>query len=86
MTQLVYLGPSMSGQGITISKGTIFSGPAMSEVEQKKADSPEFNALFIDVERVGAARFDIQKGDTFLANCYKTVLNEYLSAKNKGSV
>lgn len=81
MTQVIYLGPAMATATLTISTGTIFSGSLPPPVAEKMESDNDFKALFIPPERVGKARIDIRRGNTFLGACYARVLAEY---RNKG--
>lgn len=79
----VYLGPSMSLNGFTITKGTIFLGAASAEVEQKKNDNPEFAALFVEPHLVAKERQGLQENNSYLAMCYHNVYAEYLAKKGE---
>ncbi|OCG44196.1 hypothetical protein A9G34_02065 [Gilliamella sp. Choc4-2] len=81
MSQKIYLGPTMSGQGITITTGSIFNGKFPSEIEQRQQTDANFAALFVDVDEVAEARTGIRNGNTFLAECYKNVYQNYISSK-----
>lgn len=85
MSQKIYLGPTMSGQGITITTGSIFNGSPPPEIEQRQQNDANFSALFVDVDEVAAARTGIRNGDTFLAGCYRTVRQNYIDGKNGGA-
>lgn len=84
MTQKIYLGPTMSGQGVTITTGSIFNGSPPPEIEQRQQNDANFSALFVDIDEVAVARTGIRNGDTFLADCYKTVHQNYINGKNRG--
>lgn len=81
MCQQIYLGPTMSGQGITITTGSIFNGPTPPDVEKRKTIDADFAALFVSVNDVGSARNNIRNGDTFLSQCYKNVYQNYIDGK-----
>lgn len=81
MKTTIYLGPSMSLNGFTISKGTIFAGAASDEVEQKKNSDPEFAALFVEPHLVAKERRGLQDNNSYLALCYQNVNAKYLAKK-----
>ena len=84
MSQKIYLGPTMTGQGITITTGSIFNGSPPPEIEQRQQNDANFSALFVDVDEVAVARTGIRNGDTFLADCYKTIYQNYINGKRGG--
>lgn len=81
MSQQIYLGPTMCGQGITITTGSIFNGSTPTEIEQRQQSDANFAALFVQIDEVAAARTDIRKGNTFVAECYKNVYQNYINGK-----
>lgn len=85
MTQKIYLGPTMSGQGVTITTGSIFNGSPPPEIEQRQQNDANFSALFVDVDEVAVARTGIRNGDTFLADCYRAVHQNYINGKRGGN-
>lgn len=81
MSQKIYLGPTMSGQGITITTGSIFNGSTPPEIEQRQQSDANFAALFVSIDEVAEARIGIRNGNTFLAECYKNVNQNYINSK-----
>lgn len=81
MSQKIYLGPTMSGQGITITTGSIFNGSTSAEIEQRQQSDANFAALFVSIDEVAEARIGIRNGNTFLAECYKNVHQNYINSK-----
>lgn len=84
MFQTVYLGPTMSGQGITITTSTIYNGPTPPDIAARQESDEDFAALFVPVSNVAEARIDIRTGDTFLAECYQNVFKKYINGKRGG--
>jgi hypothetical protein len=82
MSQKIYLGPTMSGQGITITTGSIFNGKFPPDIEQRQQTDANFLALFVDIVDVAESRIGIRNGNTFLAQCYKNVYQNYINSKN----
>lgn len=81
MSQTIYLGPTMSGQGITITTGSIYNGPTPPEIAKRQETDADFAALFVSVHEVGEARTGIRTGDSFLAQCYQNVYQSYINGK-----
>lgn len=81
MSQIIYLGPTMSGQGITITTGSIYNGPTPPEIAKRQETDADFAALFVSVHEVGEARAGIRTGDSFLAQCYQNVYQNYINGK-----
>ncbi|MCX8731176.1 hypothetical protein J3U66_12380 [Gilliamella sp. B2969] len=81
MSQKIYLGPTMSGQGITITTGSIFNGSTPPEIATRQQSDANFAALFVSIDEVAEARIGIRTGNTFLAECYKNVHQNYINSK-----
>lgn len=83
MSQIIYLGPTMSGQGITITTGSIYNGPLPPEISERQNRDPDFAALLVSSDEVGAARAGIRNGDSFVAQCYRNVYQQYMNGKRR---
>jgi len=81
MSQIIYLGPTMSGQGVTITTGSIYNGQVPPDIAERKQSDKDFSALFVSVDNVAEARIEIRKGNTFLSRCYENVINRYINGK-----
>lgn len=81
MSQKIYLGPTMSGRGLTITTGSIYNGPLPPEISERQTRDPDFAALFVVADEVGAVRAGIRNGDSFVAQCYQNVYQKYINSK-----
>lgn len=81
MSQIIYLGPTMSGQGVTITTGSIYNGQVPPDIAERKQSDKDFSALFVSVDNVAEARIEIRKGNTFLSQRYEKVINRYINGK-----